>query len=51
MKRPPERWSMVIAAMAVAVGVRADICTMAVPRRIRSVLAPHHASGVSTSEP
>ena len=51
MKRPPERWSIVIAAIAVAVGVRADICTIAVPSRIRSVLAPHHASGVSTSEP
>jgi hypothetical protein len=51
MKRPPERWSMVIAAIAVAVGVRADIWTMAVPNRIRSVFAPHHASGVSTSEP
>ena len=51
MKRPPERWSMVIAAIAVAAGVRADICTIAVPRRMRSVCAPHHASGVSTSEP
>ncbi len=51
MKRPPERWSMVMAAMAVAAGVRADICTMAVPRRRRSVRAPHQASGVRTSEP
>ena len=31
MKRPPERWSIVIAAIAVAAGVRADICTIAVP--------------------
>ena len=37
MKRPPERWSMVIAAIAVAAGVRADSCTIAVPRRSRSV--------------
>ena len=50
-KRPPERWSMVIAAMAVAAGVRADIWTSAVPRRSRLVEAPHQASGVSTSEP
>ena len=51
MKRPPERWSSVIAAIAVAVGVRADSCTMPVPRRMRSVRAPHQASGVSASEP
>ena len=51
MKRPPERWSIVIAAIAVAAGVRADSCTIAVPRRRRSVRAPHQASGVSTSEP
>ena len=51
MKRPPERWSMVIAAMAAAAGVRADICMIAVPSLTRSVAAPHHASGVSTSEP
>ena len=31
MKRPPERWSIVIAAIAVAAGWRADICTIAVP--------------------
>ncbi len=51
MKRPPERWSIVIAAIAVAAGVRADICTIAVPKRRRSVVAPHQASGVRTSEP
>jgi hypothetical protein len=50
-KRPPERWSMVIAAIAVAAGVRADSCTIAVPSRRRSVAAPHQASGVSTSDP
>ena len=31
MSRPFERWSRVIAAIAVAVGVRAAICTMPVP--------------------
>jgi hypothetical protein len=51
MKRPPERWSMVMAAMADAAGVRADICMIAVPSRTFSVAAPHHARGVSTSEP
>jgi hypothetical protein len=51
MKRPPDRWSSVIVAIAVAAGVRADICTTDVPRRIRSVWAPHHANGVSASEP
>ena len=50
-KRPPERWSIVIAAIAVAAGWRADICVIAVPSRIRSVCAPHHASGVRPSEP
>ena len=42
---------MVMAAIAAAAGVRADICMIAVPRRTRSVEAPHHARGVSTSEP
>ena len=42
---------MVIAAIAAAVGVRADICMMAVPSRTRSVLEPHQARGVSASEP
>jgi hypothetical protein len=37
--------------MAVAAGCRADICTIAVPSRIRSVREPHHASGVRQSEP
>ena len=35
MKRPPERWSIVIAAIAAAAGVRADICMIAVPSRSR----------------
>src|SRR3954466_7451395 len=34
--RPPERWSSVSAAIAIAVGVRADSWAMAVPSRIRS---------------
>ena len=51
MKRPPERWSSVIAAIAVAAGVRAESWTMPVPRRMRSVCAPHQASGVRASEP
>ena len=40
-----------IAAIAAAAGVRAAICTIAVPSRIVSVAAPHQASGVSASEP
>ena len=37
ISRPPERWSSVIAAIAVAAGVRAEIWTIAVPSLIRSV--------------
>ena len=37
--------------MAVAVGVRADICTTAVDRRMSSVSEPYQASGVKASEP
>ena len=51
MKRPFERWSSVIAAIAIAVGVRAEIWQIDVPSLMRSVAAPHHASGVSASEP
>ena len=51
MKRPPVRWSMVIAAIAVAVGVRADIWMIDVPSWMRVVAAPHHASGVTASLP
>ncbi len=39
MSRPPERWSSVTAAMAVAVGVRAAIWTTPVPILIRDVCA------------
>ena len=51
IRRPRERWSSVSAAIAVAAGVRALICTIAVPSRIRDVCAPIHASGVKASEP
>ena len=50
-KRPPLRWSRVSAAMAAAVGVRADICMIEVPSRSREVDAPHHARGVNASDP
>ncbi len=39
------------AAIAIAVGVRADSWQIAVPSLMRDVDAPHHASGVSASEP
>ena len=51
MCRPPLRWSSVSAAIAHAVGVRADSCTTDVPSRSRRVADPHQASGVSASEP
>jgi hypothetical protein len=51
MKRPPERWSIVIAAIAAAAGWRADICMIAVPSRSVSVCDPHQASGEMQSEP
>ncbi len=50
-KRPPERWSSVIADIAVIVGWRAEICVMPVPSLTRLVCAPHQASGVRPSEP
>ena len=37
--------------MAMAVGVRADSWHRAVPSRTRVVRDPHHARGVSASEP
>ena len=46
-----DEWSIVIAAIAVAAGVRADIWMIAVPSFTFSVAAPHHASGVSASDP
>lgn len=49
--RPPDRWSIVIADIAVIAGWRADIWVIAVPSFSFEVCAPHHASGVSPSEP
>ena len=43
MSRPFDRWSSVIAAIAVAVGVRAAICTTPVPILIVVVWAATHA--------
>ena len=51
MKRPPDRWSSVIAAMAVAAGVRALIWMMPVPNCTFVVCAPHQARGVMASLP
>ncbi len=51
MKRPPERWSMVMAAIAVAAGARAESCMMEVPSFTLVVCDPHHASGDSASDP
>src|SRR4051812_13272962 len=51
MTRPPERWSSVIAVIAVDAGVRAGICATEVPSLIRDVAAPHQASGVNASDP
>ena len=51
MSRPFDRWSSVTAAMAVAVGVRAAICTTPVPILIVSVCAATHAPKVNASLP
>ena len=50
-KRPSDRWSRVRAAMAMAVGVRADSWHRAVPSRTLLVAAPHQARGVRASDP
>ena len=42
---------MVCAAMAMAVGVRAESWQSEVPSRTFSVREPHQASGVSASDP
>ncbi|HXR54484.1 MAG TPA: hypothetical protein VN793_05490 [Acidimicrobiales bacterium] len=39
------------ALIAHAAGVRAEICTIDVPSRMRLVRDPHQASGVNASEP
>jgi hypothetical protein len=51
ISRPPDRWSRVMAVMAVEAGVRAAIWVMAVPSLIRRVALPHQASGVKQSDP
>ena len=51
MKRPPDSASRVIAVIAAIAGVRAGICMIAVPSRMRVVCAPIQASGVIASEP
>ena len=51
MKRPPESWSIVIAVVAVSVGVRAGICMIAVPTLMRLVWAAIQQSGETASEP
>ncbi len=51
MNLPPDRWSRVIACIAVAVGVLAAIWATAVPSRIRLVWAAIQVSGVNASEP
>jgi hypothetical protein len=49
--RPPDNASSVSACMAVAAGVRADICAMDVPSLIRAVRAPYQVRVVNASEP
>ena len=49
--RPLDKWSMVKAAMAMAVGVRADIWQIPVPSLILLVCAPIQAKGVMASLP
>ena len=44
-------WSSVTACIAVAAGVRAEICTTPVPSRMRSVWAAISTSGENASEP
>ena len=51
MKRPPERWSRLIAVMAVIAGVRAGICMIAVPTFSFSVWAAIQVALVIASLP
>ena len=51
MKRPPERWSRLIAVIAVIAGVRAGICMIAVPTLMRSVFAAIQVAVVTASLP
>ena len=50
-RRPLEIWSRVSAVIAAHAGVRAEICMIAVPSRIREVCAAIAARGVKASEP
>ena len=50
-KRPPERWSSVIAVIAVIAGVRAGICRIEVPTWIFVVLARIQAAVDTASLP
>ena len=51
MKRPPERWSRLIAVMAAIAGVRAGICMIAVPTLIVVVWARIQVALVTASLP
>ena len=51
MKRPPERWSSVIAVIAAIAGVRAGICMIAVPQRSLVVFASTQVAVVTASLP
>ena len=51
ISRPLLRWSSVSVCIAVAVGVRAEICTTPVPSLIVDVCAAIHTSGENASEP
>ena len=51
MKRPPERWSSVIAVIAAIAGVRAGICMIAVPQRSLVVFASTQAAVLTASLP
>jgi len=51
IRRPFERWSIVVAVIATHAGVRAAICMMRLPSLMRVVRAPIQQSGENTSEP
>ena len=51
MKRPPERWSIVAAAMAMVGALRTKMLEMLVPRRMREVWTAQAASTANWSPP
>jgi hypothetical protein len=51
MKRPPESWVRVMAVPAAHAGVRAGICMIPVPTRIRVVWASTQAAVPTASDP